>query len=48
MSAKLGRGMRVKATQEVYNIPQGKGLNKELNTSELKGFAKLPHLDKSG
>ncbi len=38
MSAKLGRGMRVKATQEVYNIPQGIGLNKELNASELKGF----------
>lgn len=38
MSAKLGRGMRVKAMQEVYSIPQGTGLNKELNASELKGF----------
>lgn len=38
VSAKLGRGMRVKAMQEVYNIPQGMGLNKEPNMSELKGF----------
>lgn len=38
ISAKLGRGMRVKTTQEVYDIPQGIGLNKELNASELKGF----------
>lgn len=38
MSAKLGRGMRVKAMQEVYNIPLGIGLNKELNAFELKGF----------
>lgn len=38
MSAKLGRGMRVKATREVYNIPQGIGLYKELNASKLKGF----------
>lgn len=38
MSAKLGRGMRVKATQEVYNIPQGMGLNKEPNASKLGGF----------
>lgn len=38
MSAKLGGGMRVKATQEVRNIPKGIGLNKELNVSELKGF----------
>lgn len=38
MSAKLGGGMRVKATQEVYNIPQGIGLNKELNVSKLKAF----------
>lgn len=36
MSAKLGEGMWVKATQEVYNIPQGIGLNKELNVSKLK------------
>lgn len=38
VSAKLGGGMRVWATQEVYNIPRGIGLNKELNALELKGF----------
>lgn len=37
-SATLGRGMWVKATQEVYNIPQGIGLNKELNVFGLNGF----------
>lgn len=38
MSAKLGRGMWVKATQEVYNIPQRIGLNKEQYASALEGF----------
>lgn len=38
MSAKLGEGTWVKATQEVYNIPQGIGLNKELSISKLKVF----------
>lgn len=38
MSAKLGEGMWVKATQEVCNIPQGVGLNKELNVSKPNVF----------
>lgn len=38
MSAKLGEGMWVKATQEVYNIPPGMGLNKEPNVSKPKVF----------
>lgn len=38
MSAKLGEGMWVKATQEVCNIPQGIGLNKTRNVSKLEVF----------
>lgn len=32
--------MWVKATQEVYNIPQGIGLNEEANVSKPMGFHK--------
>lgn len=38
MSAKLGRGMWVKASLEVCNIPQGIGLNREQYALELEGF----------